>query len=68
MSGLSEVDMRRLRDGADRDGIGEPVVGAVVHDHGRALVLRRSEVSDETAWSVRAWAARSSGRGSATAS
>ncbi|GAA4099407.1 hypothetical protein GCM10022214_75390 [Actinomadura miaoliensis] len=60
--------MRRLRDDADRDGTGDPVVGAVVHERGRVLVLRRSEVTAETAWSVRSWGAWSSGRGSATAS
>jgi 8-oxo-dGTP diphosphatase len=36
------VDLARLRDEAARDGIAKLVVGAVVHFHGKVLILRRS--------------------------
>lgn len=36
------IDVQALMDDADRDGIDKVVVGAVVHDHGRVLILRRS--------------------------
>jgi 8-oxo-dGTP diphosphatase len=36
------IDLQRLVDDADRDGIEKLVVGAVVHSGGRVLILRRS--------------------------
>jgi 8-oxo-dGTP diphosphatase len=40
------TDPRRLADQAERDGIERLVVGAVVHDGDRVLILRRSAEDD----------------------
>ncbi|WP_433334539.1 NUDIX domain-containing protein [Spirillospora sp. CA-294931] len=42
MTTRPDVDIQRLLDDADRDGITKLVVGAVVHSAGQALILRRS--------------------------
>ncbi|MER6951314.1 NUDIX domain-containing protein [Nonomuraea sp. NPDC000554] len=40
------LDLQRLLDDADRDGITRLVVGAVVHSDGRVLILRRSTTDE----------------------
>jgi 8-oxo-dGTP diphosphatase len=40
------INDRRLRADADREGIHKLVVGAVVHDRGRVLILRRSATDE----------------------
>ncbi|MEV0402064.1 NUDIX domain-containing protein [Actinoallomurus sp. NPDC050550] len=40
------IDLERLVDDARRDGVGKLVVGAVVHDGDRVLILRRSAADD----------------------
>jgi 8-oxo-dGTP diphosphatase len=41
-----DTDPDRLARQAESDGIDKLVVGAIIHDHGRALILRRSAHDD----------------------